>query len=252
MKTKHYILSALLVCLSVTQAFGRTSFFSPNTFEYEINAGLNIGGATPLPIPAEIRKIESFDPDMNLSIGLRAIKMVDTKWGVSAAIRFELKGMETKASVKDYGMEIIQDDSRVSGRWTGKVQTAYHTRLLTIPITAVYRFNPKWQINFGPYLGIAMRNSFHGYVYEGYLREGDPTGEKAVFEGDARATYDFSDELRTLHFGLELGGRWKASNHLSVNAHLSWGLNDIFKSSFKTVTFDMYPIYVNLGFGYIF
>ena len=43
-----------------------------------------------------------------------------------------------------------------------------------------------------------------------------------------------------------------AYSHLAVNANLSWGLNDIFVSSFKTVSFNMYPIYLNFGFGYLF
>lgn len=29
-------------------------------------------------------------------------------------------------------------------------------------------------------------------------------------------------------------------------------INDIFKDDFKTVTFAMYPIYLNLSFGYTF
>jgi len=33
---------------------------------------------------------------------------------------------------------------------------------------------------------------------------------------------------------------------------LAWSLNDIFKEEFKTVSFNMYPIYLNLGFGYAF
>lgn len=29
-------------------------------------------------------------------------------------------------------------------------------------------------------------------------------------------------------------------------------LNDIFKNDFNTITFAMYPIYLNIGFGYAF
>jgi len=45
---------------------------------------------------------------------------------------------------------------------------------------------------------------------------------------------------------------WKAFKHLKVHADLNWGLNDIFNKDFKTVTFDMYAIYLNVGFGYAF
>ena len=31
--------------------------------EYEVKAGINIGGASPIPLPSEIRKIDSYRPD---------------------------------------------------------------------------------------------------------------------------------------------------------------------------------------------
>lgn len=251
MKLSASIILALCLACS-TFAKAASPFGTNDKFKYEINAGFNIGGSCPLPLPAEIRKIESYNPDLNLTIGIKGTYYFNDKWGLSTSVGFGTKGMSTGASVKDYGMEIIQEDSRVKGRWTGKVHTSYSSSQLAIPITAVYRFNNRWQVEAGPYVAIAMRNEFKGYVYEGYLREGDPTGEKAVFEGDSRAYYDFNDELRTFQWGLQLSGKWMAFKHFAVNANLTWGLNDIFKSSFKTVTFNMYPIFLNLGFGYVF
>lgn len=222
--------------------------------EYEVNAGVNIGGASPIPLPAEIRHINSFSPHLNLQIGTTVTKWIlpDRKWGVALGLRLETKGMETGATVKNYGMEIIQDGTKVSGRWTGDVRTKYSTQQLAIPITAVYRFSKRFKMNFGPYLAYAFTNNFDGYVSNGYLREGDPTGKKIIFGEDNRATYDFGDELRAFQWGLQLGCSVKALKRLQVNANLTWGLNDIFKSSFKTVTFNMYPIYLNVGFGYVF
>ncbi len=222
--------------------------------EYEVNAGVNIGGATPLPLPAEIRKIDSYSPGLNLSIGASATKWLgpEKKWGASVGLRFENKGMETKATVKNYGMSIIQNGGTLSGRWTGKVQTKYHSQQLVIPITGVWRAHRRLSVDFGPYFAIALGKNFDGYVYEGYLREGDPTGQKVEFMGDAKAPYDFGDNLRTFQWGVQGGVSWTAYKHLHVNANLSWGLNDIFNSSFKTVTFNLYPIYLNVGFGYVF
>ena len=219
--------------------------------EYEVNAGVNIGGASPMPLPAEIRQINSYSPHLNLQIGTTVTKWFgqDKKWGVASGFRFETKGMETNANVKNYGMEIIQDGKKLSGKWTGKVQTKYHTQQLTIPITAVYRINDRWKLNFGPYLAYAFSNEFDGYVHDGYLREGDPTGNKVSFEDDAKATYDFGSELRKFQWGLQLGGSWHVLKRLSVNANLTWGLNDIFVRSFKTVSFNMYPIYLNVEIG---
>lgn len=237
---------------------GPSRDYAPGSFlgslDYEVQAGLNIGGASPMPLPAEIRRIDGFDPGMNLMIGVKAVKWInpDSKWGVGVALRFESKGMTTNATVKNYGMEIIDDGARVSGRWTGKVHTTYKTSQFTLPITAEYRINKRWSVNAGPYIALAMENKFDGYVHDGYLREGDPTGEKAVFEGDSRAVYDFSDNLRKFQWGVMAGASWVAYKHLSVNANLAWGCQGIFQSSFKTITFSMYPIFLNIGFGYKF
>ncbi|MCM1076841.1 MAG: PorT family protein [Bacteroides sp.] len=259
MKLKKYICGvvAAMTCLAVSAQSERPGGIEKSALlglEYEMNAGLNIGGASPLPLPAEIRKIDSYSPHLNLQIGATVTKWFgkNGKWGIASGFRFETKGMETEATVKNYGMEIIQDGKKLSGKWTGKVQTKYHTQQLTIPITAVYKINDRWKVNLGPYLAYAFSNDFDGYVSDGYLREGNPTGNKVTFEGDAEATYDFGDDLRKFQWGIQAGGSWHAFKRLSVNANLTWGLNDIFVKSFKTVSFNMYPIYLNLGFGYIF
>lgn len=222
--------------------------------EYEVYAGSNIGGASPLPLPAEIREINSYSPELNLQIGATVTKWIDVqkKWGISLGARLETKGMKTKATVKNYGMAIIQDGTTVSGRWTGRVQTKYHSQQLVFPLNAVFRAHRRLKINAGPYVAYAFSNSFDGYVYEGYLREGNPTGQKISFTGDSKATYDFGDNLRHFQWGMQAGVTWTAYKHLMVNANLAWGCNDIFESSFKTVTFNLYPIYLNFGFGYLF
>lgn len=228
------------------------NFFSD--LQYEVNAGTNIGGASPIPLPNEIREINSYLPNLNLLIGGSVTKWIDParRWGVSLGVRMGTKGMKTKATVKNYGMEILDEGNILSGRWTGKVQTKYHTQQLVVPITGVWQANNRLKVNFGPYLSYAFDNDFSGYVYEGYLREGDPTGDKYVFEGDSKATYDFSENVRKFQWGVQAGVSWAAYRHLAVNANLTWGCNNIFVSSFKTVSFNMYPIYLNVGFGYVF
>ena len=262
MNIRKYVTGALLAlsAISISAQTDRPGDIDKSVvlgFEYEINAGINIGGASPLPLPAEIRKINSYSPHLNLLIGTTVTKWFgpeskQSKWGISAGLRFETKGMETDATVKNYGMTIIQDGKKLSGKWTGRVQTKYHSQQLAVPINAVYRINNRWKVNFGPYIAYAFSNDFDGYVYEGYLREGDPTGNKVSFEDDARATYDFGDDLSKFQWGVQCGGAWRVFNRLSINANLTWGLNDIFNKSFKTVTFNMYPIYLNLGFSYVF
>ncbi|MDL2245394.1 PorT family protein, partial [Parabacteroides sp. OttesenSCG-928-J18] len=49
-----------------------------------------------------------------------------------------------------------------------------------------------------------------------------------------------------------VGAEWRAFKKFTINTNLTWGLNDVFKRDFKTITFAMYPIYLNAGFGYVF
>lgn len=252
MKIKRYICAAVaLAFMTMGAAAGN---FWKTGMQYEVTAGTNIGGASPLPLPAEIRHIDSYGPDLNLQIGARVRKWLSTdeRWGVSVGLRFETKGMRTNATVKNYGMEIYDEGKKLSGRWTGKVHTRYHSQQLAFPITAIYRLNPAIVFNLGPYLSYAFTNDFDGYVHEGYLREGDPTGDKVSFEGESRATYDFGENLRKFHWGMQGGVSWQVYRRLTLNANLEWGCNGIFEKSFRTISFALYPIYLNMSIGYVF
>ena len=223
--------------------------------EYEIKAGFSIGGTAPFPLPVEIRSIDGYNPTLAISIGGEVTKWfaVQNKLGVIVGLRLENKAMTTNATVKNYGMEILgQGGERISGVWTGGVKTKVHTAGLTIPLMATYKLNNRWNIKAGPYFSYMMDGDFSGEVYEGHLRTPDATGSRIDFEDDNSAAYDFSDELRRFQWGIQAGGSWKAYKHLTVHADLTWGLNDIFKKDFNTISFAMYPIYLNFGFGYEF
>lgn len=224
-------------------------------WEYEIRAGISIGGTAPLPLPEEIRSIDAYNPTLALIIEGNAIKWLgkEKKWGVITDLRMETKNMITKATVKNYGMEIIGNDgNRLKGNWTGGVKTKVRNSYLTVPVLAAYKLSPRWRAKLGAYVSYMMDGEFSGHVYEGYLREGDPTGEKVNFTDGAIATYDFTGDLRKFAWGLQAGADWRAFKHLNVFADLTWGMNDIFKKDFNTITFAMYPIYLNVGFGYAF
>lgn len=227
-----------------------------DTIVFQIRTGINIGGFTPIPLPAEIRQINKFDPKLNFSVEGSATYWFEKEkktWGIKSGIRLENKSMETDSRVKNYRMEIIGENGEtVAGNWTGGVNTQVNNSYITIPILATYAINEKWELSLGTFFSFLIDKDFSGYVYDGYLREGGPTGNKVVFSGDKTATYDFSDKLRKFTYGLELGGSYKVSSHLNVFSNLTWGLNDIFKSDFETITFGMRPVYLNLGFGYTF
>ena len=223
-------------------------------WEYGIKAGFSIGGTSPLPLPEEIRKIDSYAPGgLAISIEGNATKWFDTKWGMTVGVRLENKNMTTEATVKNYGMKIINTNGgELQGLWTGGVKTKVKNSYLTIPVVANYKVSKRWKVSAGPYVSYLIERNFSGHVYEGHLRTPDQTGSRVDFTGESIATYDFSDNLRKFQWGLQLGGEWRAFKHLNVYADLTWVLNDIFKKDFDTIAFAMYPIYLNVGFGYAF
>ena len=224
-------------------------------WKYSLKAGFSIGGTSPLPLPKEIRKIDSYAPGMAISIEGNATKWLNKNkvWGLTLGLRLENKNMTTEATVKNYGMKIINNNGgELEGLWTGGVKTKVKNSYLTVPILANYKISNRWKLVAGPYLSYLLEGDFSGHVYEGHLRTPDPTGSRVNFSGESVATYDFSHELRKFQWGIQFGGEWRAFKHLNVYADLTWGLNDIFQKDFNTITFAMYPIYLNVGFGYSF
>lgn len=217
-----------------------------------VGAGLNVGGTSPLPLPEEIREIDGFNPGLQPSVDVMAnMQFKDSRWGVAVGLRYEHKGMKTEAKTKAYGMRLIQDGDEISGLWTGQVKTRVKANMLTVPVLAVFTTkSEKWRFSAGPYVSCVLSGTFDGSVFDGYLRKDNPTGDKIVFENGATATYDFSNQLRKMHYGAQAGAEYRINKQLSAEARLSWGLNDIFHSDFETVTFSLYPIYGNLGIRY--
>ena len=58
-------------------------------WEYSIKAGFSIGGTAPLPLPEEIRSIDSYAPSIAISIEGNATKWFDEqkKWGMTVGVR---------------------------------------------------------------------------------------------------------------------------------------------------------------------
>lgn len=261
---KKYIMMAVLLILAMGAGAAENQqqrehkgllWSSFHGLEYEFKAGVNIGGTSPLPLPQEIRKIDGYRPGLAITIEGNATKWLDEKqkWGISVGIRLDSKSMETDATVKNYGMEIFNEaGGKTGGLWTGGVRTNVRLSCLAFPILATCQVSDRWRVSAGPYLSYMMNGDFSGHVYEGHLRTPDATGSRVDFSGDHVATYDFSDELRRFQWGLQVGGSWKAYKHLTVHADLTWGLNDVFQKDFDTISFAMYPIYLNFGFGYTF
>lgn len=218
--------------------------------EYEVKAGVSIGGVTPIPLPAEIRAIESYDPTVLFSIEGNVTKWFNDDWGLLVGLRLENKGMKTRARVKNYNMEMSgSDQGHMKGAWTGHVHTKVRNSYLTLPVLATYKISPRWIVKGGVYASYLTDGNFSGDAYDGYLRDETPVGDKIWV---TTATYDFSDDLRRFACGAQLSGEWKAFKHLNIYADLTWGFLDIFKSDFDVIQFNMYPIFLNMGFAYAF
>lgn len=222
-----------------------------NSF-FEAKLGYNLGGTAPLPIPAEIRKINGFKPLFNFSVQALYNIGLSERWGILTGVRLERKGMTTEATVKNYGMSIMDDEGGVvSGRWTGDVTMSSDIMQLTIPVSASLNCSEKWRVHAGMYLGLAFKHEFYGEVCNGYLREGDPTGAKIEID-DKPQTFEFSDEMRNLQFGATAGCVFQFHKRFGAFADLNWGVNNIFVSDFETISFNLYPIYATLGVSYAF
>ena len=214
MKTLKYVCLIVLILTVVTASAedtkpGALIRSTLKGLEYRIKAGVNIGGTSPIPLPAEIREIKSYRPGTQFAIEGNVIKWFgeQKKLGALFGIRLENKGMKTDARVKNYYMVMDSYDGEVlghvKGNWTGYVKTNVKNSYVTIPIQAIYKVSPRWDVKFGPYLSFLTNGDFSGTAYDGYIRDTDPTGEKAQV---TEAAYDFSSDLRKFQWGLDAGG----------------------------------------------
>ena len=188
-----------------------------HNFESYGRLGYSIGGTAPMGMPAEIRKLNKFILQPNVSFGVDGLKPVSERMGLLVGIHFENKAMHIDASVKNYHMQITQGGQTLEGMFTGK-------------------------------------NDSHAvqWTYDGYLRVDDPTGAKVLLGSteEERGNYDFKDEIRKCQWGLGVGVDYFFTRKFGVYADLNWGLSGFFKGSFKTLDQTLFPIYGTIGIAY--
>ena len=238
---------ALLMCLTATAQQSAT-----DKLTVKARVGYSIGGTAPLGIPATIRSIESFKLTPNFMVGADAMYRLSDKFGLQAALHFEIKDMDGEVTTKGYHMKVKMDEDELEGLYTGHVRQQVRQRMLTIPLQLTCEISRKVQLKAGPYLSVLTCKEFSGYASDGYLRKDDPTGAKVVM-GDKEgewATYDFSDDMRTCQMGIAVGIDWAFCQRLGLSADLNWGLTGIHHSDFKTVEQTLFPIYGTIGLFY--
>jgi hypothetical protein len=223
-----------------------------DSLQLRIRAGYSIGATTPIPLPETIRSIDGYRLTPSFMVGFDAMLPLKGKWGVALGLHFENKGMEGDVTTKAYHMELVKGDSRIEGLFTGHVKQKVTQWMLTIPLQATLQLGRKVTLKGGPYMSVLLSSDFSGIASDGYLRQGDPTGAKILMgsKEDEWASYDFSDEMRRMQFGIGIGADWQVYRRLGVSADLNWGLTGIFPGDFKTVEQSLYPIYGTIGIFY--
>ena len=220
-----------------------------DSVDVRLRIGYNFGGTSPLSLPASIRSIDAFQPTFSPCIGAEmTIPVVRGQWSVVGGIRLENKGMDAEVTVRGYRMAMVKGNSQISGLFWGHVSQEVSQWMLTVPVSFQLSISD-FRFRLGPYVSLLVSKEFSGIASDGYLRQGDPTGPKIEIgnkEGEW-ATYDFSDDMRSLQWGVGIGVDWQMSSRLGLSADLHWGLSCIFQSDFKTVEQTLYPIYGSVG-----
>lgn len=254
---RHKImLFAVLLSLStalVAQENDKWTAWGPSSLKnsgWIVRVGFVIGGTSPLPVPPEIRSINSFEPLGGITFGADYYQMFSRRFGIQAGVHFFHEGFSTNANVKNYRMGITQGNNYMEGNFTGVDITNTTQTGITVPLTATLRMSPRWNVSVGPFFSFLAKGTFDGEVTDGYLREGDPTGQKIEITDDNPATYDFSSNMNHFYWGLEFMFDYKAMKHLNVFGGFDWSLSSIFPDSFETVPFNMYPLYAKIGVAY--
>ena len=245
------LLLFLLVCLEAgASGWGALS----DSLTYYGRLGYHIGGTALIGMPASIRSLSKYDIPANITLALDVYRPLQGRWGLMAGLHFGNKGMETDARVKNYHMEMEQGGESIEGFFTGQVITKVEEWVLTLPIRVAYDLSSRFRLHGGPYVSYVFSHHFSGEAYNGYLRQGDPTGVRIDmgYEPETRGTYDFSSHMRRMQFGVEAGFDWNCYRRWGLAAGVSWGLTGVFKSDFHTIEQTLYPIYGTIGLTYRF
>lgn len=246
---RHRITTLLLACALSAAAHAESPF---GDLTYDLHFGYSVGGTAPIGMPATIRGLDSYRLEPNYSLGLGVNKPLNERWGLSSGLYIENKGMHIKATVKNYKMTITRGGETLAGRFTGHNSSKAEQWMLTLPVQAAYFFSPTVQVRLGPYVSYVCTRHFTGYAYDGYLRVDNPTGPKVELGSDetTRGSYDFSENMRKLQFGVMAGADWHFHRRWGLFADITWGLTGVFKSDFNTIEQTLYPIYGTIGISY--
>lgn len=217
-------------------------------FQHRGVLAVNLGGSMPIPIP------NSFSPTgFGLKfcpvVGYEMTMMSEYGFGLMMGLRYEAKGMKADADVFQIYTDVEMKGAKAAGYFTGKNHTEIYNQYLVLPIGIVWESKSKnWEINANFYVAQAIGRSFKGYVSDGYLREGTPTGDKVDIT--EREYFDFKESVSTFDYGVELGFYRNIYKRFEFNAHVSWGLASLMNKNFTGLPYKMHNVYARIGFSY--
>lgn len=240
MKTNFLIIVLLLSLCSFAEEV------KAHIWDFYTKVSLNIGGSMPIPVPANIQSVESFNSSYVPSIEFRAIKKLNKNWGGSVGIGLDNKGMKTKTIVKEYAMNL--EDFK--GTFRGNVDTEMNFRYLSLPILAHYSLKKTVSLYAGAYYAYLLKGEFKGDAYNGVLN----TGANLVKVGEgSKQHYDFSNEISNHDCGLNVGLNFLPINeHILLSADFNYGLFSVFSDDFNSVDDEMQHVYGKFSIGYKF
>lgn len=223
-----------------------------DSLQLKARVGYSIGGTSPIPLPETIRSLDSYSLTPSFMVGFDAMLPLTQQWVIMTGLRFENKGMKAAVTTKAYFMEVVKGDQKMAGLFTGHVEQEVKQWMLTVPVQATLKLSQKVMLKGGPYVSFLLNKDFSGIASDGYLRKDSPTGAKILMgnKDGEWATYDFSDDMRSLQFGIGIGADWQVHERIGISADLNWGLTGVFPGDFKTVEQTLYPIYGTIGVFY--
>ena len=140
---RRLIYTALLLLATASLAIGQEARDKSilaalrHGWNFELRAGLSMGGTAPIPMLQEIRSVEKYNPKLNVHVEGQATKWFDPHWGLVMGLRMEQKGMVTGARVKNYHTSLLLGEgAEVSGNWTGYVESNYAAASIVLPVSA--------------------------------------------------------------------------------------------------------------------
>jgi hypothetical protein len=98
-------------------------------------------------------------------------------------------------------------------------------------------------------VSLLLDNRFEGDARDGYIRNETPVGEREDIDA---ASYDFSEHVRKINAGVEIGTDYRINSGLFASANLNYALTPLMEPGFRSIDFGMHHIYLNLGIGYRF